>query len=118
MYKYSKLRKKMRNYVKPNRRKVQEISQRNVANCAYYVVIVVVWVGIPCTAIIFQIKSICKFPDDTFAGPKHIEIIEVCLGVPEHFYFIISVVSFYLAVRPRVAAREQFAMCPGMLLFF
>jgi hypothetical protein len=27
-------------------------------------------------------------------------------------------VSFYLAVRPRVAAREQFAMCPGMLLFF
>jgi len=57
---------------------------------------------------IFQIKSGCKFPDDIFAGPKHVEIIQGCLYVPEHFYFIISVASFYLAVHPHVAAREQF----------
>jgi hypothetical protein len=67
---------------------------------------------------IVQIKSRCKFPDDIFAGPKHVEIIKGCQCVPEHFYFIISVVSFYLAVRPHVATREQFNISSGILLIF
>lgn len=66
----------------------------------------------------FQMKSRCKFPDDIFAGPKHVEIIEWCLCLPEYFYFIISVMSFYLAVCPHVAAGEQFIVCSGMLLIF
>ena len=61
-------------------------------------------------------KRRCKFPDDIFAGPKHVEIIQWSLCVPEYFCFIISIVSFYLTVRPHVAAGEQFIVFSRILL--